>query len=964
MRPKNTLITAIAVVFVVTFSAAQVDQMGARPLGAGGAYTALSRDGNAPVWNPAAMESYRNLAFTGTYSRLYLGVDDDGLNEGFVGFVNHLGLYGQYGSYGISFSQFFANVYSQMHVTVGYAKRLYGTAEGPHIAVGANVKLIRSAFNEAEFTEDFDQTDEVFSSGYNSMTYSADAGLIIRPARWLSIGAVAKDVLQPDISISGSGGDIDKEPITIRGGLALHFKGFNPTFDIEYRMRDINGDPDMKFHAGLEKWFGRAFALRGGLNRDEAALGLSYMHIGERFGWGLDYAVLYPALNEMSSEFFTTHKVAINLRLDPPPPPIRDLELVDATVEITPSRSVIRDEIEIRAVVENRGEMDETGVPVSVYYKDDMGVWLLAVPVEKHNFEVAERKQLSWKWSPPARGHYTIFVAVDDKGKKIPDISGKVPEEDEENNVGIGECDVFLTPEGMINPRDSKLTVSKLTLYQEEEPIIPIVFFEENASDVAPRYNDMLQTVADRLNENPDVMIYIRGYYDEASEQSEKPEKLALARGRAVGNKLIGFGAPRDRVTVVESGYYAGKSRAGVVENQFIQRDKELMSAENRRAELSAWFPEGKDFLGEIPISGKTLGADGVNALSPFVARMEGLLNSNPEVIILVESYYNVDTPEEADLAFAKSAAVGRYIRKQLGEDFESRIRIHSSFETETDPDRVLVFPNSEGVIWRPKVGDRVFTDYLVESREENLVQVEASVDAGVDSFGVVIVNDKGEVVRMLAAGKGEIPSGLAWDWRDNAGELLDFDHTYFARLDIRDKMGETFLTYSDTMEIKVSKQSKRIESLVIILFMFDEETPASKFLESRVEYVARRFIARAKRTDQEVMAIVTGHADSIGPEYANIALSKERANREIQKLRLYMMYLLEMDTQAQLDNWLKEHNVTLKAKGLGESDPYEILRWTGDTVERVRLGSNETPEGRTVNRRVLLEIETTRGPD
>ena len=216
----------------------------------------------------------------------------------------------------------------------------------------------------------------------------------------------------------------------------------------------------------------------------------------------------------------------------------------------------------------------------------------------------------------------------------------------------------------------------------------------------------------------------------------------------------------------------------------------------------------------------------------------------------------------------------------------------------------------------------------------------------------------------MLAAGKGEIPSGLAWDWRDNAGELLDFDHTYFARLDIRDKMGETFLTYSDTMEIKVSKQSKRIESLVIILFMFDEETPASKFLESRVEYVARRFIARAKRTDQEVMAIVTGHADSIGPEYANIALSKERANREIQKLRLYMMYLLEMDTQAQLDNWLKEHNVTLKAKGLGESDPYEILRWTGDTVERVRLGSNETPEGRTVNRRVLLEIETTRGPD
>ncbi|MCD6501908.1 hypothetical protein J7L01_04850, partial [bacterium] len=290
------------------------------------------------------------------------------------------------------------------------------------------------------------------------------------------------------------------------------------------------------------------------------------------------------------------------------------------------------------------------------------------------------------------------------------------------------------------------------------------------------------------------------------------------------------------------------------------------------------------------------------------------------------------------------------------------RVRIHASFEPEAEAEKVLVFPNSEGVIWRPKVGDRVFTDYQVEGNEENLVQIDASVDAGVDSFGVVIVDEKGDVVRTLAYGKGDIPSGLAWDWRDNSGELLDFDHKYFAKLDIRDKMGENFLTYSDTMEIQVTRQSKRIESLVIVLFRFDKEVPESKFLETRVEYVARRFIARAEKANTRVTAFVSGHADSIGPEYDNLALSKKRADRELNNLRNYMIYLLDLDSQVQLDKWLADRNVTLEAKGYGESQPYKILRWTGDTVKRVLLGDNSFPEGRTVNRRVLLELETVRG--
>jgi len=961
-RMGNIVKIAVIVALLAVAASAQVYQVGARPLGVGGAYVALCRDANATAYNPAAMESYRNLALTASYARLYLGVDDDGLNEGFVGFVNHMGMYNQYGSYGISFTQYFSDVYSQMHVTAGYAKRLYGKPDGPHLALGANFKLIRSGFNDANFTEDFDMSDEVFSSSYSSMAYSADAGLIFCPTDWLSIGAVAKDILEPDISISQSGGELDKQPMTIRGGLALHFNGYNPTLEVEYGMRELNGEADMIIHAGIEKWFGEKFAVRAGMNSLEGDLGagFSYMHRGERFGWGLDYALLYPALNEIP---FTTHHVAFNMRLDPPPPPIRDLELVDGAVEITPTRSIIGNELEIRATVENRGEIDENNVRVSVYYQDENGKWRLAVPVQKFDFETAEIKQLSWKWVPPAKGHYTLFVSVDDKGNRLPTINGKVPEEDEENNTGVGEFDVFLTPEGIVSPRDHVLTVSKLTLYQEEEPLIPVVFFEEGSSDVDSRFDDMLQIVANRLKENPDVKIYIRGYYDAASESSATAEQLAVARGQAVGDRLKALGAPSGQINVVRSGYYAGKSRAGEVDDQFIPHDRKLMSAENRRTELSSWFTEGKSFLVEVPVRSGNIVKDGFSALTSVAGRMELVLENNPEAIVLVESYYNVNTPESANEAFEKAATVGRYIRTQLiKEELADRVRIHASLEPESDPEIVLVFPNSEGVIWRPKIGDRVFTDYQVEGNEENLVQISASVDAGVDSFAVTVVDDEGDQVRMLAAGKGEIPSGLAWDWRDNAGEMLDFDDKYFARLDIRDKMGETFMTYSDTLAIEVSKQSKRVESLVIVLFKFDEETPAAKFLESRVEYVADKFIKRAELSNEEVLAEVTGHTDSIGPEYRNIALSKERAEKELNNLRRYMMYLLDIESESEFDEWLEKNNVSLKSKGLGESEPYEILRWTGETVERVQLGDNSTPEGRSVNRRVLLHLETIGG--
>jgi outer membrane protein OmpA-like peptidoglycan-associated protein len=345
---------------------------------------------------------------------------------------------------------------------------------------------------------------------------------------------------------------------------------------------------------------------------------------------------------------------------------------------------------------------------------------------------------------------------------------------------------------------------------------------------------------------------------------------------------------------------------------------------------------------------------------------MKNLLQKNPEVIIMVDAYCDEDNRDRANDVFQKVAQVGKMVKSKLEDPLlADRVYIHQSFRKGGDPKIIMVFPVSEGILFRPKEGDHVINEIEVEGDDMNLVRIEATVQAGIDSFAVTIVDSKGQLVRNLIAGTGQIPVGVAWDWSNNSGDLLDFDDSYFVKFEVSDKLGEHFVTKSDTMAIQITKEAKRIESLVIVEFIFNEDNPESKFLASRVEYVAKRLIQRGSSEYTIVDAVVTGHTDSIGAEYANIELSNQRATRELTQLRRYMMYLLDLKTPADLDNWLAQRNVRLTTKGYGESRPYKIIRWSPTGArEEIILGDNSMPEGRVVNRRVLLEMRSERRID
>ncbi|MCD6532099.1 OmpA family protein, partial [bacterium] len=922
---------------------AQVDETSAKGLAMGGAYSAVALDGNAPVWNPGAMDAFKRMALALNYSTFHLGITDDFLQEGGLSYVLHLDRKFRYGTVGISYTQFLSDVYAQGKLTLGYAKRLWGQPDGKILSVGANFTLFRSWFNTGGFTDEFDPADPLLSDGGNSMVYSADAGIYFRPAKWLAFGAAVKNLTQPDVSISQDGSS--KLPLKVRAGLALNFNFASPVVEVEYATDAPNGK-NLDIHIGAEKKLNDNFSLRAGWNRYEAALGFGYMHWGEKFSWGIDYAAMYPLGTQMAKDFLTTHRITFNLLVEPPPIPIEDLAIVEGSVNIVPSRIILGQEVTISAQIENRGEKIEKKVPVSIYYQDKDGNWVLALPVEKITIKPGEVITYKKQWIPPTRGDYTIYVAVDDYGKKLPAVRGKVEEVDEDNNVGFADLTVYRKPEGKIEPKSHKLQVSKLLLYQEEEPIIPIVFFDRNSTTVDHRFDRMLSIVANRLKTNPDVKVELEGYYDEGTDSVSDPTELAYQRAAAVRQRLISLGAPADRVIVRRSEYNPAQSRVGLPEEQVIPLDRKRMHEENRRVELSAWFTEGNEFLAKTLFEGNSLEPVSTDDIARFIPQMRQLLDRNDEVIILVEGYAPPGDTQTAKVSFQRAAAVAKWLKKQLGPDYAERVYIHQTFETAVAPNEVYVFPNPEGVIYRPKEADRVIEDYSVEGSEENLVQIQAEVDAGVDSFVVSIVDEKGNPVRILAAGKGQIPNGIAWDWRDEAGMLLDFDEKYFAKLQIWDRMGEKLVTKSDTMAIEIVKQGKRIESLVIVIFMFNEEIPQSKFLDSRIEYVARRLIYRAEKGQYKLLALVAGHTDSIGPEYANLDLSQKRAERELRNLRNYMKYLLNLKTDAELDKWLEDHHVVLRAKGFGEREPYTIRRWNSKTkqAEIVTIGDNSYP--------------------
>lgn len=260
MRRIFYLILFIALLFPAVATATFNNiGVGARPLGLGGAFVALADDSNAADYNAAGLGYIRDPVLGATHAQRFSGLITYNSVSGIIPF-------GRAGSIGASLGMLAedSEIYREQTVRLSYGNALFR-----QLAIGANLKLFRTAFDE---TNEF-VTENPYFVQTSSSAISFDLGMIARPFQSLSLGASVENLLPADTSISDT--QTDSVPLNIRAGLAYRLasiaemsaqgetvsnllKGSLGTFEVASRNSEIY------IRTGVEVWLNKSIAVRGG----------------------------------------------------------------------------------------------------------------------------------------------------------------------------------------------------------------------------------------------------------------------------------------------------------------------------------------------------------------------------------------------------------------------------------------------------------------------------------------------------------------------------------------------------------------------------------------------------------------------------------------------------------------------------------------------------------------------------
>jgi hypothetical protein len=302
MKAKRLFIFALSLVALRSslFAAFQDSGWGARPVGMGGAFTAVADDSNAPVYNPAGLVQVQWNEVSAMYSRLFSGLtlysgsqatgdDTSHIDQSYVAFTSRAK---PYGAWSVSWANFnTTSLYREDTFRISYANYLGRVIPvlDNNVSMGVNLKYLRRSFSLDGATA----SDPVFESGNSQGAFAADLGLLWKPdqgpCQGCRVGLAVNNLNQPDVGFR----EKDQVPLEWRLGLAYQSRQmpwFVPALDLTRR------DGETGVFGGMESWlFNDALGLRAGGNRQEAAMGLSYYQtLGKKAGFRLDYGFTVP----------------------------------------------------------------------------------------------------------------------------------------------------------------------------------------------------------------------------------------------------------------------------------------------------------------------------------------------------------------------------------------------------------------------------------------------------------------------------------------------------------------------------------------------------------------------------------------------------------------------------------------------------------------------------------------------
>ncbi|MFN3967045.1 MAG: type IX secretion system membrane protein PorP/SprF, partial [Endomicrobiia bacterium] len=272
---------------------------GARPLGLAGAFTAISDDSTAIVFNPAGLSDVYLNQFDFMYGKPFVQLEGVNMNyyllTGVINLTHKTKL-------GIGYTNFTTeNLYREdsLHIAVCYAPKLTDFNE----SFSGTIKFLYHNFVPDEYTKD----DIVFSKTTNSSAFSYDFGLMMKFFERIKFGISIKDINQPDMGLK----DKDIVPVSYNFGVAyLHSLTSMRciyTVDTSIRAKENN------ISLGVESWFGgEQLGIRVGANLTEIALGATYrFNVNPSLSMETTYAFVWPIYIQQT---YGTHRLSIGIR--------------------------------------------------------------------------------------------------------------------------------------------------------------------------------------------------------------------------------------------------------------------------------------------------------------------------------------------------------------------------------------------------------------------------------------------------------------------------------------------------------------------------------------------------------------------------------------------------------------------------------------------------------------------------
>lgn len=205
---------------------------------------------------------------------------------------------------------------------------------------------------------------------------------------------------------------------------------------------------------------------------------------------------------------------------------------------------------------------------------------------------------------------------------------------------------------------------------------------------------------------------------------------------------------------------------------------------------------------------------------------------------------------------------------------------------------------------------------------------LEVQAEAGLKKAQVNILQAPTDTFHIIQLLPAQPITGVAWDWKNDAGQSVAVGRTYWFELFLLDKLGQTFRTPPQSIHVqKISSVAheyvqKNVEKTRLILFKYDRADLDLTLKSLREEL---DFNVQKLRDHPGARLLIQGFTDVIGiPDY-NLRLSQRRSNSAASYF---------------LDRGISPDRITAEGFGMARS-----------------LMRNDLPEGRMMNRRVEIYI-------